>query len=206
MKPVPFRQTIRRFGCLLVSAVFVVTIPLQLGAQVSNTEQSNAGVDDIRLRYAQKQLDLAMLELKDVQGQNRSIPGSYSPLAIMQLEHNVTQARLQLDYEESKLGEPDSHPALHQLHLGSLSAAAELVKKQLEWIEVTNERSPGLYRDEQILRFRLNAELSRLALENARNPKLTSSPIAHLQWQVNQLQSEVAALRLELDRVHSANR
>ena len=93
---------------------------------------------------------------------------------------------------------------VHELHINQLKASVDLAKNQLQWVQEINKKIPGTYQAEYLKRSRLEVELKEIELKRARSSKVTKTPVDHLQWQIDQIQSEIMQLRRQLERVRSA--
>ena len=90
------------------------------------------------------------------------------------------------------------------MHIKRLEASVDLTKSQLEWIRKINIGIPGMYREEYLKRAQQSVELAQLELERATNSRVTKTPIDHLQWQIDQIQSEMLFMQLTIERLGSA--
>jgi hypothetical protein len=184
------------FWTILIAAGAIFGLP-SIDAQ-NQESPTTANSEDVNIRYARKRLELAKADLEIAVSQNQRTPYVYSPLSLMRLTGQVSQAELLL--ENSLQNEPfDSH----SVHIKCVELSVEMARKQLDWISEASKSLPEMFHGEQVKRFRLGLELNQLALERAKDPPTTASPTDHLRWQIDQLQSEILLLKLELEEARS---
>lgn len=184
---------------LSIFAAFSVTVAAQdVTNQKTEAKKSSTSSEDINVRYARKRLEIAKTDLQIAIAQNRRITNRNSTIFLTRLKTQVELAEMNLAaaLKQEKVG-------LHQLHIKRLESSVDLAKSQLNWVREVNKGIPGAYRDEQTKRAKLRFELAGLELERAKSSDVTKTPVDHLQWQIDQLQSEILWMRLQLEQVNS---
>ncbi|QDV47548.1 hypothetical protein Enr13x_74580 [Stieleria neptunia] len=171
----------------IVRAVIAVLISLPV-ASMAMAQEEKAATDHVDLRYFQKKLELAEHDLETALEANRRIPNMNSKLSMLRLENQVAYATQLLQ----QAGKHTDHD-LHKSHLQSVKNDVILAEQQLSWAR----KASGYLRSDQVKRLELTAQLARLALERAEQPKITADPLHHLQWQIDRLRSELLSLQVE---------
>lgn len=161
----------------------------------------NGNVEDVRVRYAEANLRLAEIELDMALTENKKIANVYSTLTVQRLRNNVAYAKEMVRFE---VGDHSDH-SLHKLHLSDLEMEWQFAEAELAAAVQANEVVPSSVDDLEIERLRAAAEVARLAVDKARDPTVTKSPIDHLQWRLDRIRSELTRLYVRMDRVESRN-
>lgn len=154
--------------------------------------------DGVNLRYARKRLELAKMDLDIAVARNQRTPQAYSQFSLLRLQNQVSQAEVLL--ENALLTE---QPNPHRAHKKCLQLSVELAQSQLDWVSEYSKKIPGMFPSDEVKRFSMNLELAQLARERANDATIDNSPMHHLQWQIDQLQTDVLLLQLELERTKS---
>ncbi len=178
-------------GCLVASVLFT-------SSGTAQTDTSNStSPENIFVRYARAYSELAKADLAIALDVNKRIRGSYTEITVQRLRNQVEIAEAKLQYE---LGSEESKK-LHDIHLRELEEASKLAELNLASAIVVNKRLAGTVSDLEIRRLRLAAEVARLAVERGRDPAAVSTPYAHLQWQLDQVRSELLWLQIRADKL-----
>lgn len=155
--------------------------------------------ENINVRYARKRLEIAKTDLEIALSQNRRIQNSNNKVFLNRLNTQIELAEMIL-----ATALKDETVDAHKMHIKRLEASVDLTKSQLEWIRKINIGIPGMYREEYLNRAQQSVELAQLELEKATNSRVTKTPIDHLQWQIDQIQSEMLFMQLKIERLGSA--
>lgn len=160
--------------------------------KAANQQKARAAEERrLAVLYAQKSLELAKLNLENAQESNRRIARSVSPADIEQLRQTVKVAEQNL---KSAQGAP-SNPAV-----ATAVANVQLAESNLRKAMTANQRVPNSITPVEMRRLQLNFELAQLTLARERSVGSDSaSLIADLQWEVQQLRSQVANLEQRVD-------
>lgn len=164
-------------------------------AQEAKPEKVEASSSNVDERYFRKKLELAMHDLQTALQANRQLPNLNSKLLVSRLRNQVAYATMLVQ----QAGKPSDHD-LHQSHLQAVEDDVSLADEQLAHAK----KLGGYLRADQVKRIELSAELARLALERAQQPKITADPIQHMQWQIDRLRSELLSLQVEFERTRSS--
>ncbi len=164
-------------------------------AQTDAPQHPDAG--GIRARYARAYLHLAEVDLEIVLDMNRRISGTYPENTVQQLRNHVEIAEMKLQYELA-----GGEIRLHDIHLKELERAKNLAEMNLANAIAINKSLAGTIDELEIKRLRLAAEVAKLAIDKGRDPASVSTPYTHLQWQLNQMQSELLWLHVRSENPH----
>lgn len=188
-------------GSIVILSLFFAcaTVPGQEPAAHKSPESGNVG--DAQVRYAEANLRLAEIELEIALTANKKIASTYSALTVQRLRNNVSYAKEMVRFEA---GDHSDH-SLHKLHLADLEMERQFAEAELAAVVQAIEAVPGSVDALEIARFRAAAEVARLAVDKARDPKVTQSPIDHLQWRIDRIRSELTRLYVRMDRIESRN-
>ncbi len=187
-------------GSISVLLFMIALAPLSGEEQVASDSHQSGNHESVRVRYARANLRLAEIELEMALTENEKIRYLYSAETVERLRNNVAFAEELLRHE--------THPGndgLHSIHLRELEGTLKLAESELSSALEANTQVPGSISLMKVERLRAAVELARLALEKARDPAVTQSPIDHLQWQLERLRSELTRLYVRLDKVESHN-
>ncbi len=163
-------------------------------------QDSAEKADDVNVRYFKANLKLARHDLQLASNANRRIPNMTSKLTMIRLQNQVKYAAKLLEQAMTK--DVDD---LHMAHLQSVENDLDLAERHLKWAKEVSQKHSGSFRDDQLERLRLSAELARLALQRAKSPEATADAITHVQWQIDRMRSEVLSLQVEFERIRSGH-
>ncbi len=180
--------------------LFVLAPALSGQDQAERELPHDRNAEGVRVRYARANLQLAEIELRSALTENEKIPNLYTVQTIQRLRNNVGCAQEML-HQETHPG--DDRP--HALHLREVEGTLKLAESGLAAAVAANKKVPGSVPDLEIERLRATADVAGLALEKAREPAVTQSPMDHLQWQLDRIRSELARLYVRMDKVESHN-
>ena len=158
------------------------------GAAKASTDGES--LERLNLRYAATSLKLARLNLDQAQDANRRLARAVPSTEVERLKQLVKLAEVEVR-KEMKAGQGD------QANMNVRTAAANLKVATAEWrsAEEANRSGPGTVQPRELERLRLTAELARLSLARERASGDPKSAAAELQYQIDQLRSEVEDLR-----------
>jgi len=183
-------------GCLVAILLFTPSGTAQTDALQPPEVGKSQLPESIRVRYARAYLELTKADLNTALGVNKRIGVAYPGNTVQRLRNHVAIAEAKLQYElnggESKL---------HDIHLRELEEARKLADMYLANAVAVNKRLAGTIDELEIKRLRLVAEVAKLAIERGRDPAAVSTPYAHLQWQLDQMRSELLWLQIRADKL-----
>jgi hypothetical protein len=187
--------------CFSVGSLAATMVFTSYGtAQIDDPRHPVAGnsslPESIYARYARAYLELAKAELDIAQDVNKRIGATYSKNTVQRLRNHVEIAQAKLKYELA--GDASK---LHDIHLRELEGAKKLAEMKLASAITVNQHLSGTVSELEIQRLRLAAEVARLAIARGRDPAAVSSPHAHLQWQIDQMRSELLRLQIRTDKL-----
>jgi len=183
-------------ACWVVTLFFTPYGTAQTGDPRNPDTGNSPAPENIFVRYARAYLELAKAELGVTLDVNRRIGATYPETTVQRLRNHVEIAKAKLQYEltggESKL---------HDIHLRELEGAKKLAERELANAITVNRRLAGTVSEPEIQRLRLAAGVARLAITMGRDPTAVGTPHAHLQWQLDQMRSELLRLQTRTDKL-----
>ena len=159
-------------------------------AEQSTLQSSN----QFDVQLAKVRLQLAKVELERALGANERVR-IYPPVTLQFLRRNVDVAQAKLEAVTKPGG--DSHDA----HLRELENNLKTAELKWKIAFETRERSPGALDEAGVEALRLRVEVARLALARARQPETVTTPLNHLQWEIEQLRDEMLELTLRVEEL-----
>jgi len=184
-------------GCLVAIILFASYETVQAVPPRPLDTSSSSSHENIRIRYARAYLELAKANLDIALDVNKRIDAAYSENSVQRLRNQVEIARTMLQYEL----DGGKSEKLHDVHIKSLKKASELANRNLASAMVVNKRLAGTVNEREIKRLRLEAEVARLAIIRGLDPAAVGTPYAHLQWQLDQMRSELLRLQIRIDKL-----
>ncbi len=184
-------------GSLAATVFFTSYSTAQIDASSHTYASNSPSPENIFVRYARACSELAQADLDIVLDVNKRIGGAYPESTVQRLQNQVEITKAKLQYE---LGS-NENKKLHDIHLGELEEARKLAELNLASAIVVNKRLAGTVSELEIRRLRLAAKVARLAVARGRDPAAASTPHAHLQWQLDQMQSELLWLQIRTDKL-----
>lgn len=178
-------------GLFTTMALLLVGQPGQLGRPAP----SNAEDENVEVRYARAQLQLAEANLQRVQQINRRLSRSVPASVVAEYERSVGVADTQLKQAQSDAARDE-----YQVWLRRAEAAWKTADATWKNSTAVNQRSPGTFEALDIERFRLRAEVTRLQLERGRQFAGASREV-QLQWQLDVLNYEIERQKEENSRI-----
>lgn len=156
--------------------------------------QQNAHANEERrlaVLYAQKNLELARLNLENAVESNRRVARSVSSSDIEQLRQTVKVAEQNLKSVQGAANNPA---------VATAAANVQLAEDKLRKALTANQRVAGSVPPVEIRRLQLNLDLARITLARERAAGTDpSSVLADLQWELQALASQVADLQQRVD-------
>jgi len=182
--------------CLATTIVFTSYGTAQTDGPRRSDADNSLSSESIRVRYARAYLKLANADLGIALDMNKRIGGTYPENTAQRLRNHVEMAKKKLQYELD-----GGKIKAHDIHLGELEGARKLAVMNLAKAIAVNNRLAGTVSELEVQRLRLVAEVARLAIARGRDPAAVSSPFAHLQWQLDQMRSELMRLQIRTDKL-----
>jgi hypothetical protein len=163
--------------------------------QRDNPAEKDLSAQDLNLRLAKARLKLAKLELeRAIKANEKAAIYTTTTLELLRTNVDIAQARL------DAVGQPEKL-SMHAAHLREVEGAAKIADLRLKQAEQLHEEVPSSFSESRVESMRLRAEIARLELQRARNPAVVSSPLEHLQWQMDQLRQELLDLNLRVEEL-----
>lgn len=154
----------------------------------SNTNHTK----DIDVRIAQAHVELAKLDLRRAQEANERIPHLFS-------EEYLEKLHLHVAIDEAKLAESlkaDHHDS-HNVCLRSAEASVKLAEADYKAASAIYQDIPSEANSLKAERAEIVMNLARLNLEKMKQLGQTETYLAHLQFQIDQLQHQVLELQMK---------
>jgi len=183
-------------GCLAATMFFTSYGTAQTGDSRNPDTGNSPASESIFTRYARAYLELAKAELGVTLEVNKRIGATYPETTVQRLRNHVEIAEAKLQYELA-----DGESKLHDIHLKELEGARKLAERMLANAITVNQRLAGTISKLEIQRLRLAAKVATLAIAMGRDPTAVGSPHAHLQWQLDQMRSELLRLQTRIDKL-----
>jgi len=184
-------------GCLAATIIFTSYGTAQTDAPEPPDTGSSPSRESIRVRYARTYLELAKTDLDIALNMNKRVRGTYPENIVQRLQNHVEIAEMKLQYEIS-----GGKMKLHDIHLRELEGTRKLAEMNLASAQAVNKHLSGAVSKQEIQRLRLLAEVAKLAIAKGHDPVEVSSPYSHVQWQLEQLQSELLWLHIRSEYPH----
>lgn len=187
-------MTVRRTQMLIL--IFACTFCSPLCAQDPPKNNEEQSAEELRIRHAEARLELAKVQLKMLQQNNKESPGAISQAEIERAEMNIAVAREQL-----KLAKTPSADAT-QLHLKRAEQQAKFAKDQYENAQKAKASFAESFSDLKLEEYRLKAEVAQLRLEMWKHPQTNMlSLLDHMHWQLERVSEELVALQKRVDQL-----
>ncbi len=175
-------------------AEILITVMLLVGATTQAPPASDPSSENVEVRYARAQLQLAEANLNRVQQSNkqtaRSVPSSV--VAAYQRDVEVAKTRLAL----ATAGQAASE---FQVWLDRAQAERTAAETNYSNATAVNSRAAGAFDPLDIERFRLRAQVAKLQLERGQ-ALVNAGREAQMQWEIDLLDNQVQRLREESSR------
>lgn len=163
--------------------------------QRDDAAEKDLSAQDLNLRLEKARLKLAKLELERAMKANEKLAiYTTTTLELLRTNVDIAQARLDAVTQQGK-------ESIHAAHLREVEGAAKIADLHLKQAERLHEQVPSSVSQSRVEAMRLRAEIARLELRRARDPAVVSSPIDHLQWQLEQLRGELFDLKLRVEEL-----
>jgi hypothetical protein len=179
-------------GCLLLAQA---TRPAPAPSLPKPADAPPKAAEDIEVRYARSQLQLAEANLKRMQDMNvrqaRSVPTSI----LEEYQQDVELSRVRL--QQAQVGSAEN---VFQTWLRRAELAAQTADTSWKNGLTVNQRTPGTFATLDIERFRLRAEIARLQFERGKLLAAASHD-SQLQWELDCLNGEVQRLKEQTTRI-----
>jgi len=189
---------------VVASAAIVLSPAVASEAAEAQTVQQRQPIpaepsETIDVRYAKALVGLAKLELLKAVEANQKTSGSFSDEAIDTLRQSLGNAELQLA-ESIRKARADTQNA----HVRKCEESVRAADAEWRRAIAANRKTPGSVSENELERLRLTAEVARLGLIKARAANAQSA-LEHLQWQLEELRSEVLSLRNRVEGLSQRN-
>jgi len=160
-------------------------------------ETGDAVAENVEVRYARAQLDLAEANLQRIEQSNKRVARSVPSSVVAEYQRDVQVAKKRLELAAA------GHDA-SEFTVWLQRAESEHKTAESAWRKAlaVNRRVPGTFDPLDIERLRLRAEVATLQLERGR--KLANASLeAQLRWEVDLLDNQVQRLKDESRRTTS---
>lgn len=190
---------LRAFGigiCVLLAAALTSSADESKKQDAADAAQKST--DSLDMQLTKARLQLAKVELDRALAVNERMP-VFTPATIQLLRRNVEVA-------EAKLAAlKDSQQVnAHAAHVCELENGLKLAEHKWKLAIRIRERSPGLIDDARVEVLRLRVEVARLALARSKEPDLVTTPIQHIEWELDQLRDDLLDLTLRIEEQSTA--
>lgn len=179
----------------LAAALLAVAMPVtlqMLSAGEPATKAAGKVDESLEVRYARAYLELAEANLDNAAAVNRKVPDAVPDSVISPLRQVVVIAEAQLQHALHK----DSHD-LHTVHVRQAEMAEQEAEQDLQRVLTINRSAAGVVSLGELQQARLRLRVAELGLEKAREVE-DDDPLAHMQWQLEELRKEMLQLRSEV--------
>ncbi|HEX5472324.1 MAG TPA: hypothetical protein VFW73_10575 [Lacipirellulaceae bacterium] len=151
----------------------------------------NTASDNVEVRYARAQLQLAEANLNRVEQSNKRVAGSVPSSIVAEYQHDLEVAKTRLERVATDR-------SANVFHVWLQRAEAEQKASETSWKNATtvNGRAPGTFGPLDIERFRLRAEVAKLQLERGRS-LVRAGRDDQMQWEIEMLENQVQRLKEE---------
>ncbi len=186
----------RLLGLLLATPLALASSSLAVGQQGQQEPQDDLSAEErqsLNVRYAEADLELAELDLRQALDRNQEMPNLITDVAIKRLKHHVTIAREQL--KQFRRGQEAD---VHEIFLASAESAALNADEEVKRLRQIHDRLPSMTTTRDLERALAVQKVAQLHLERTRARKVSESDVYVLQWQVGDLQNQVLELQHEL--------
>lgn len=172
-------------------AEVLMTVVCCVGQLPQTPAPSDTIPENVEVRYARAQLQLAEANLNRVEQSNKRLAFSVPSSVVAEYQHAVQVAKTRLEQATAGRAAADFQVWLER-------AEAERRTTETTWknAAAVNGRAPGTFEPLDIERFRLRAEVAKLQLERGQ-ALVDSGREAQLQWEIDLLDSEVQRLKEE---------
>ena len=156
-------------------------------------DEPPASVEEIDRQLAQAALRLARLNWKRAREVNESNPNTFGVVEMEMLRQMVAVA-------EQRLKLATGEVLLQDLIVQQAVAALKVAQAELRVVTELNEKMPGAVKPDEIDRAKLQVEVSRLQLARAQQSATYNSMLTQLQFQMDQMRSEMLQIQGRLNR------
>jgi hypothetical protein len=161
---------------------------------------SDAEPENLEVRYARAQLQLAEANLHRVEQSNKQVKNSVPSSVVAEYQDDVTVARTRLDQAAAGKAAKD-----FQVWLARAEAEQRAAEATRKIALVVNVQLPGTFDPLDVERFRLRAEVAKLQYDQGRT-LVDAGFEAQLQWKLDLLDNQVQRLKEESRRTKSFER
>ncbi len=151
--------------------------------------------EDLEVRYARAQLRLAEANLKRMQDMNQRQARSVPVTIIAEYGQDVEVAKTRLQQAEAGHAENVFQTWIRRAELAWQTADSSWKNGM-----AVNQRTPGTFKDLDIERFRLRADIAKMQYQRGM-ALVEASHEAQLQWEVDCLNGEVQRLKEQTTRI-----
>jgi len=187
---------VKTLTCAAIATLFMLLASVPAQVPESHDTRVDARPEDIRIRYARANLHLTEVELQIALTGNKRISNLYTARTVQRLRNNVAHAQEMLRYEAER-----GDVGLHKLHLRESEGELAVAQSELKSAIAVNRQQPGSINNLEIERLRAAKEVARLALEKARERAAMQTPMVHMQYQIDRMQSELSRMHVLIDKV-----
>lgn len=172
--------------------VMLLTAVSLLGQQMQLPPPSNPAAENVEVRYARAQLQLAEANLGRVDQSNKELERTVPSSIVAEYQDDVRVAKTRL--QKATAGE-----SANGFQVWLTRAEAERRAADTAWTNATavNQRAAGTFVPLDVERFRLRAEVAKLQLERGQS-LVNAGREAQLQWQSELLDNQVQRLKEEM--------
>jgi hypothetical protein len=176
------------------SEIIVIMIVCWQAQQGQKATPSGVVAENLEVRYARAQVQLAETNLKRLEQSNKRMPRSVPSSVVAEYQHDLQVAKTRLQQATAGQAASDFQVWLQR-------ADVERRAAEMTWKNATaaNARAPGTFHPLDIERYRLRAEVAKLQLERGQL-LVDSGQEAQLQWEIDLLDNQVQRQKDETSR------
>ncbi len=145
--------------------------------------------EPVAVRYARASLELAKIELKKLEEQNKKVPRVIPAIIVARAKMNIKVAEAQV---EQAIGPSAAGTANAHIHYAE--ERVKVAELEFEKAREARQKNPDAVIDLEVERLGLVAETARLRLAMWRDPVYLPSLLDQMQWELDRLSEEVLEL------------
>ncbi len=169
------------------TAACVCAVAVLAGA--ARQHKGNPPEEPVAVRYARASLELAKIELKKLEEQNKKVPRVVPAIIVERAKMNVKVAEAQV---EQAIGPSAGGTA--NVHIRYAEERVKVAELEFEKAKEARRRNPDAVIELEVERLRLVAETARLRLAMWRDPVYLPSLLDQMQWELDRVSEEVVEL------------
>ncbi|MGE5192216.1 MAG: hypothetical protein ACM3U2_06895 [Deltaproteobacteria bacterium] len=168
-----------------------------IGVIAGAAQQQRGAVPEepVAVRYARASQELAKIELKKLEEQNKRVPRAIPAIIVERAKINVKVAEAQV---EQAIG--PSAAGTVNVHIRYAEERVRVAELEFEKSQEARRRNPDAISELEIERLGLVAETARLRLAMWRDPVYLPSLLDQMQWELDRVSEEIVELNKRLEK------